>query len=97
MVMAGLGLGSTPAAVMLGKATGRYEQGANDRAILHGRRHRWTARALLFGGLTLGLVLLAGVFSPSVIVFGLLWILNGAGQALIAISSSTLLAEHTVA
>jgi len=29
--------------------------------------------------------------------FSLLWILNGAGQALIAISSSTLLAEHTVA
>jgi NRE family putative nickel resistance protein-like MFS transporter len=30
-------------------------------------------------------------------IFSLLWVLNGAGQALIAISSSTLLAEHTVA
>jgi NRE family putative nickel resistance protein-like MFS transporter len=97
MVMAGLGLGSTLAAVMLGKATGRYEHGANDRAVLHGRRHRWTARALLFGGLALGLVLLPGVLSPPLSVFVMLWVLNGAGQALIAISSSTLLAEHTVA
>jgi MFS transporter, NRE family, putaive nickel resistance protein len=97
MVMAGLGLGSTLAAVMLGRATGRYERGANDRAVLHGRRHRWTARALLLGGLLLGLLLLPGVLMPSLFVFGLLWILNGVGQALIAISSSTLLAEHTVA
>ncbi|HKC86462.1 MAG TPA: MFS transporter, partial [Blastocatellia bacterium] len=97
MVMAGLGLGSTLAAIMLGRATGRYEQGAETRAVLHGRRHSWTARALLFGGLTLGLLLLPGVFAPPLFVFGLLWILNGAGQALIAISSSTLLAEHTVA
>ena len=49
MIMAGLGLGSTLAAVMLGKATGRYERGANDQAVLHGRRHRWAARALLSG------------------------------------------------
>jgi NRE family putative nickel resistance protein-like MFS transporter len=97
MVMAGLGLGSTLAAIMLGRATGRYERGTNDQAVLHGRRHRWTARALLFGGLTLGLVLLPGVLSPPLFVFSMLWILNGAGQALIAISSSTLLAEHTVA
>jgi NRE family putative nickel resistance protein-like MFS transporter len=82
---------------MLGRATGRYERGTNDQAVLHGRRHRWTARALLFGGLTLGLVLLPGVLSPPLFVFSMLWILNGAGQALIAISSSTLLAEHTVA
>src|SRR5262249_60345163 len=68
-----------------------------NQAVLHGRRHRWTARALLFGGLTLGLVLLPVVLSPPLFVFGLLWVLNGAGQALIAIPSSTLLAEHTVA
>src|SRR5262249_55900937 len=68
-----------------------------NQAVLHGRRHRWTARALLFGGLTLGLVLLPGLLSPPLFVFGLLWVLNGAGQALIAISSSTLMAEHTVA
>jgi NRE family putative nickel resistance protein-like MFS transporter len=97
MVMAGLGLGSTLAAIMLGRATGRYEHGETDEAVLHGRRHSGTARALLFGGLTLGLVLLPGILSPPLFVFSLLWILNGAGQALIAISSSTLLAEHTVA
>jgi NRE family putative nickel resistance protein-like MFS transporter len=45
----------------------------------------------------LGLLLLPGLLAPSLFVFGLLWFLNGAGQALIAISSSTLLAEHTVA
>ena len=97
IVMAGLGLGSTLAAIILGRSTGRYEQGANNQAVLHGRRHRWTARALLLGGLMLGLLLLPGVLMPPLVVFGLLRILNGAGQALIAISSSTLLAEHTVA
>jgi hypothetical protein len=49
---------------------------------------------LLFGGLTLELLLLPGILAPPLSVFGLLWILNGAGQALIVISSSTLLAEH---
>lgn len=97
VLMAGLGLGSTLATVWLSRATGRYERGANDQAVLHGRRHRWTARALLCGGLMLGLLLLPGVLVPPLVVFGFLWILNGGGQALIAISSSTLLAEHTVA
>jgi len=31
----------------------------------------------------------------ALVAFGLLWVLNGAGQALIAIPSTTLLAEHT--
>jgi NRE family putative nickel resistance protein-like MFS transporter len=44
----------------------------------------------------LGVLLLPGVFMPPLFVFGLLWILNGADQVLIAIPSSTLLAEHTV-
>jgi MFS transporter, NRE family, putaive nickel resistance protein len=96
MVMAGLGLGSTLAAILLGRATGRYERSAKTEAVLHGRRHRWAARALLLGGLMLGLLLLPGVLVPPLFVFGLLWFLNGAGQALIAIPSSTLLAEHTV-
>ena len=95
LVMAGLGLGSTVAAIILGRATGRYEKGARDKAVLHGRRHQWTAHALLIGGGTLGLVLLPGMLGPSFLIFGLLWLLNGAGQALIAIPSSTLLAEHT--
>jgi NRE family putative nickel resistance protein-like MFS transporter len=94
-VMAGLGLGSTLTAILLGRATGRYEQGAKDKAVLHGRRHAWAARALITGGILLGLILLPDVFKPSLIIFGFLWMLNGAGQALIAIPSSTLLAEHT--
>ncbi len=94
-IMAGLGLGSTLTAILLGRATGRYEQGAKDKAVLHGRRHAWAARALITGGILLGLILLPDVFKPSLVIFGFLWMLNGAGQALIAIPSSTLLAEHT--
>jgi MFS transporter, NRE family, putaive nickel resistance protein len=96
VLMAGLGLGSSLAAILLGRATGRYERGARDRAVLHGRRHAWAARALLIGGAVLGLLLLPGMFKPPLVIFALFWVLNGAGQALVAIPSSTLLAEHTV-
>jgi NRE family putative nickel resistance protein-like MFS transporter len=94
-VMAGVGLGSSLTAIALGRATGRYEKGARDRSVLHGRRHKWASRGLLAGGLDLGLLLLPDILKPPLIVFGFLWMLNGAGQALIAIPSSTLLAEHT--
>lgn len=94
-VMAGVGLGSSVAAISLGRVTGRYERGERRRAALHGRRHKWTERALIAGGSLLALVLLPDMFKPSLLIFGLLWVLNGAGQALIAIPSSTLLAEHT--
>lgn len=95
VVMAGLGLGSSLAALAIGFATGRYERGAADGAALHGLRHRWGALALIAGGMILSLVLLPGILEPSLPIFGLLWLLNGAGQACIAIPSSTLLAEHT--
>jgi NRE family putative nickel resistance protein-like MFS transporter len=95
LMMAGVGLGSSIAAISLGRATGRYEQGVKRKAALHGKRHTWAERALLAGGVLLAIVLLPGVFKPSLIIFSLLWLLNGAGQALIAIPSSTLLAEHT--
>ena len=95
LIMTGLGLGSSLTAIALGRATGRYERAAHSKATLHGRRHIWAAHALILGGLLLGIVLLPGVLKPPLIVFGLLWMLNGAGQALIAIPSSTLLAEHT--
>src|SRR6266508_3816637 len=95
-VMAGVGLGSSLTAILLGRATGRYEKGARDRSILHGRRHQWASRALLGGGLVLGLVLVPDILKPPLLVFSFLWMLNGAGQALIAIPSSTLLAEHTI-
>ncbi len=96
-VMAGVGLGSSLTAILLGRVTGRYETGAREPSILHGRRHKWASRALLAGGFLLGLLLLPDILKPPLIVFSLLWMLNGAGQALIAIPSSTLLAEHTVA
>ena len=95
-VMAAVGLGSSFTAMVLGRATGRYEKGARNRSILHGRRHQWSSRALLVGGLVLGLVLLPDILKPSLLIFSFLWMLNGAGQALIAIPSATLLAEHTI-
>ncbi len=95
-VMAGLGFGSALTAIVLGRASGRYEKGARDRSILHGRRHKWASRALLGGGLVLALLLLPDILKPPLLVFSMLWMLNGAGQALIAIPSATLLAEHTI-
>lgn len=94
-VMAALGLGSTVAAILLGRATGRYEQSVTNKTELHTRRHIWARRALIFGGVLLGALLLPGILVPPVFIFAVLWFLNGAGQALIAIPSSTLLAEHT--
>jgi NRE family putative nickel resistance protein-like MFS transporter len=93
--MASVGFGSSLTAIILGRATGRYEQGIRNQAELHGRRHSWGARALIVVGFMLSLILLPGILKPALIVFALLWVLNGAGQALIAIPSSTLLAEHT--
>ena len=46
-------------------------------------------------GHQLGLMLLPGFLKPGLAIFAVLWFLNGAGQVLIAISSTTLLAEHT--
>jgi NRE family putative nickel resistance protein-like MFS transporter len=95
LVLAGLGLGSTVTALLLGWITGRYESRVNGPAELHGRRHRWTERAVLLGGIVLSLLLLPGVLQPPLLIFALLWFLNGMGQTLISIPSSTLLAEHT--
>lgn len=95
-VMAGLGLGSALTSVSLGWLTGRYESVVSDPAKLHGRRHRWAEKAMSMGGLVLGLLLIPGVLQPHLMIFIVLWFLNGAGQALIAIPSSTLLAEHTL-
>lgn len=94
-VMAMVGLGSSLAALSLSRLTGRYERGNHNRAVLHGKRHRWALWGLMTGGLLLGISLLPGMLRPSIFLFGFLWLLNGAGQALIAIPSATLLAEHT--
>lgn len=95
-VMAMVGLGSSLAALALSRATGRYERNSQSAAVLHGKRHRWATWALLGGGLLLVISLAPGILQPPIFVFGLLWLLNGAGQALIAIPSATLLAEHTL-
>ena len=83
---------SQPRSTTRGKSD---EQGVKDKAVLHSRRHVWAARSLIIGGVVLSLILLPDIFKPSLIIFSFLWVLNGAGQALIAIPSSTLLAEHT--
>lgn len=97
--MAAVGLGSATAALLLGRATGRYERGVRDRSALHLERHAWTRRALLAGGVGLGIVLLPGILVPPMAALVVLWALNGAGQALIAIPSSTtcLFASSTTA
>lgn len=95
IVMAVLGLGSSIAAMILGRTTTRIELGARDKNALHSRRHDWSRFTLFVGGTMLGLILLPGVFQPPLLVFAALWFLNGAGQALISIASGTLLAEHT--
>ena len=95
LVMAALGLGSTITALLLGKITDRYESTAKNPSELHGRRHRWIEKTMFLGSVVLGLLLLPGALQPPLLIFSALWFLNGVGQALIAIPSSTLLAEHT--
>ncbi len=95
VVMALLGLGSTLAAIILGRSTTRIEADADGKTSLHYVRHDWSRRALFIGGFVLSLILLPGVFQPPLVIFAGLWLLNGAGQALISIASGTLLAEHT--
>ncbi|GAC1653405.1 MAG: MFS transporter [Acidobacteriaceae bacterium] len=95
LAMAAVGLGSSAMAVVLNRVTGRSEKASHVEAELHAVRHRWTGRALILGGTILAAVLLPGILKPPLWLFALLWIGNGAGQALIAIPSSTLLAEHT--
>lgn len=95
IVMAVLGLGSSIAAMILGRTTTRIELGASDKKALHYRRHDWSRFTLFVGGIVLGLILLPGIFQPPLLIFAALWFLNGAGQALISIASGTLLAEHT--
>ena len=51
--------------------------------------------AVIAGGIVLSISLLPGWMTPPLAIFGFLWVLNGAGQALIAIPSSTLVASHT--
>ncbi len=94
LLMASVGLGSAFTAILIGRFTKRKELGAHG-APLHQIRHRWAASALVLGGITMSTALLPGMFLPPIVLFACLWFLNGMGQALIAIPSGTLLAEHT--
>lgn len=93
--MAVLGAGSAATALALGRLTLRFERGAREGEALHGRRHAWARVALVAGGLVLAVALLPGVLLPPFGLFAALWFVNGVGQALVAIPSSVLLAEHT--
>lgn len=94
LLMAGVGLGSAFTAMLIGRFAKRRELGAHGKQ-LHQIRHRWAASALVLGGITMSAALLPGMFFPPIALFAALWFLNGMGQALIAIPSGTLLAEHT--
>jgi MFS transporter, NRE family, putaive nickel resistance protein len=92
LAMAGLGAGSSLAALLLARRAPSLPQG---NASGHEARHRYARHMLLLGGCMLSLALLPGLARPGIALLLVLWALNGAGQALIAISSVSLLAEHT--
>jgi NRE family putative nickel resistance protein-like MFS transporter len=93
--MAAVGVGSSITAIALGRSAGRFEERATDRASIHGRRHAWSQRALLTGGGLLAVALAPGLLALPFAALLAMWLLNGAGQALVAIPSSALLADHT--
>jgi NRE family putative nickel resistance protein-like MFS transporter len=96
LAMSCVGVGSALVAIALARVTGRHEKRVRTGAALHGLRHRWSRRALLGGGFLLGVSLLPGALVPPFAIFSVLWMVNGAGQALIAIPSTTLLMEHSL-
>lgn len=95
VAMAAVGVGSAAVALLL---PGRAEVARSGGATAldeHLRYHRWAERTLMAGGVLLASALLPGFLVPGMAVLCLLWALNGAGQALVAIPSMGLLAEHT--
>lgn len=94
VVMAMIGCGSSAAAFVLTRWARRVESDAQGDA-LHAKRHHWTRYALIAGGAFLTVCLAPGLLVPAATAFAILWFVNGAGQALVALASSTVLAEHT--
>lgn len=92
--MGAVGIGSSMTALVVSRWTSRKE-GAAEGPALHIVRHRWAARLLWLGACGLCVAVLPGALAPPIAAFIALWVINGAGQALIAIPSSVLLAEHT--
>ena len=100
VAMAAVGVGSSIAALLLSRRAGL---GGGDRSSLararfaaHLRHHRVASRTMVWGGGLLVAALLPGALVPPYAVLLLLWALNGAGQALVALPSVGLLATHTV-
>jgi NRE family putative nickel resistance protein-like MFS transporter len=94
LTMAAVGLGSSVAALLIGRRATRLRAEETTEAH-HARYHRWAERTLLAGGLLSALPLLPGMLEPGLVPLLLLWALIGAGGAMIAIPSVGLLAEHT--
>ncbi|MGH7564156.1 MAG: MFS transporter [Gemmatimonadota bacterium] len=95
IVMAAVGAGAAIVALLLPWRSERARAGATGRLAEHLSYHRWAERSMVAGGALLVVALLPGMLVPGMLVLGFLWALNGAGQALIAIPSVGLLAEHT--
>jgi NRE family putative nickel resistance protein-like MFS transporter len=95
IVMAGVGLGSSLTGIVLARRSTRVQAALSDPAQQHLALHSWTEHALVLGGVFLAASLLPAVATPGLVLLALLWVLNGAGQALIAIPSVALLAEHS--
>jgi MFS transporter, NRE family, putaive nickel resistance protein len=87
IAMAAVGVGSSVAAVLVTRRAERVRE--------HLAYHRWARRTLLVGGVLLTAALLPGVLRPPYVALLALWALNGAGQALVAVPSVGLLAQHT--
>ena len=87
MAMAAIGIGSSLAALLVT----RQASAISDHSSAHG----WARRTLLGGGMLLSLAMLPGVFKPAYGVLLMLWAVNGAGQAMIAVASVRQLADHT--
>ena len=95
LAMGAVGVGSAIVAVLL--------PGRSESARVHGdtplgehlHYHEWAERTLVLGGALLAGALLPGVLVPGIVALIALWMINGAGQTLVAIPSVGLLAEHT--
>ena len=87
-----LGVDSSVAALLAPRRAERAEE----RPVVDPRLayHHWAAHAMLDGGCLFAVALLPGWLKPGIVVLLVLWALNGAGQALIAVPSVGLLAAH---
>ena len=95
LTMAGFGLGAAMVALVLPARAERARASSDQPGARHLHYHAWAERTLLIGGVMLAIALLPGILRPGIFLLGFLWMLNGAGQTLVAIPSVGLLAEHT--